>query len=270
MEMPSEVQDMVDNLLKFDGIDIAERITGKTCNNDEATEALGVALSIEHNHHKNEQLKKINDTYMGISFDDFLIIAKNLGFEAIYEYEFEYTSQEYEFRDEKQIEMFNYEHSILLIANSFSGRLNRAEMYYNWKPHVLKGTFGIASSGGMISKYKVPQHLIDLDLKEETYKYFRGYMPWDIWCGHHDVREAFMFKFNRLLEHGKFVKLWLEKPFLWLHDYVEQTIFAGSYSNESEYLRNKLTQINHIDHWPDEVKMRVIPIVDQRDYFRQV
>jgi len=53
---------LMDKILNFDGLSVAEKITGKSYKEDEKTSMLGFGLSLENNKLKDKMLKSISDS----------------------------------------------------------------------------------------------------------------------------------------------------------------------------------------------------------------
>lgn len=62
----------IGEILRYDALDTAERLTGKSYKEDEDTMGLGFLMHISHGERKAAALKATDDTHWGISFDDAL------------------------------------------------------------------------------------------------------------------------------------------------------------------------------------------------------
>jgi len=148
-------------VLNFDGLHEAEKLTGKSYKDDKLTEALGFLHHIENSKRKRELLESLGDSGFSNTEEDYLEIVKSIGFEsALIE----------PFINDDGIEerlhiMWNKEHSILLVFDTHtwgddgswakSGQevpppnVNGGNFYYHWSPKPnYNGT--CTSSGGFI------------------------------------------------------------------------------------------------------------------------
>jgi len=66
------------------------------------------------------------------------------------------------------------------------------------------------------SKYDIWKSKVNLYVKENNLITIYG--------GYHDCREAIKFKINQLLDNGRFVKKWVERPHLWLLHYMDTKV----------------------------------------------
>ncbi|MBN2459561.1 hypothetical protein JXB28_04725 [Candidatus Woesearchaeota archaeon] len=94
---------------------------------DDKENSLSHIVSLLHAHEKEEEFKKNNDTYFGISWLEFNHVLRRNGFERIHNYCFK--SERYDFVDEYAI-WADYNGGILLSSESFNGRekLNSAHI----------------------------------------------------------------------------------------------------------------------------------------------
>lgn len=180
----------LDELLNFDSLHEAEKLSGKSYKSDEETTKLGFALHVLNSEEKKKRLKATNDSYYGIKIPEFLEIVKDLGFTLINKLPFTYEESK-----EHQFWYWHPDHFILLVFNTFYGNLNAANMWYC---HERDKT------------------------KEFDYSIYSSHSPLreDWVCGSHDVREGLRHHFNRLLANGKFVR-WGESQFIYSLNYAE-------------------------------------------------
>lgn len=199
--------------LRFDSLSEAEKITGKSYKEDESTVRLGMALMLENNKIKNALLEESGDTKFTNSVEDYLSIAKSIGFEVVLIEPF--TSKDG--IEENLYILWNKELGILLKFDSFTfgddgswakaGKevpppgVNGGNFYYNIKLKPYKERESRCTSGGGF--------------------YNDGNDYTDIWIGSHDCREGLKHHINLLKENGEFLPNWVERPFLWLLNYCD-------------------------------------------------
>lgn len=198
------------DLLNFDPLDYAERLTGESCHT-EATGMLGMALAMNHNRIKNEHLKTLGDTTYGDKLDRYTQIITEMGFEQVLDLPF--TGKSYNGDDPREEHYFIYAHrdGLLLSFDTFGGNsVNGGKVCYCWKPSgPANQTYGLTSSGC-----------------------FRNYdSPDRYWAGDHDCREALQYKLNALRENGTFLQKWPadHNIFLWLLHYMDTKVDGYDY-----------------------------------------
>lgn len=120
------------NILNFDPIATAETLLGKR-HEDWDTKTDGMAalvLAVTTNQRKVEYLKSIGDTYFGITWIDFIEIAKAYGFKSGYFQKFTGTGRSNKGVEEEEIIFFHKEKGLILHAESYDGEsVNNANVY---------------------------------------------------------------------------------------------------------------------------------------------
>lgn len=192
---------IVRNLLRYDALDSAEKITGKSYKEDKMTSSLGMLMMMENNQNKNEFLDLNDDTKLCNKLDNYLRICKEEGFEIILKEDFLDSDNS----PESLYFLWNNQDAILLCFDTYQTHdLNGGHFYYNWKPNKSnKDWFSFVSSGKLNDN--------------------------DIWIGNHDCREALRLHLSDLRENGTFVKPWVEQPFLWFLNYMDTKAGYGNY-----------------------------------------
>lgn len=202
-------------ILNFDPVATAETLLGKRHEDwDPATDgyvALGLAMA--SNKVKAEHLKITGDTYFGITWIDFVEIAKAYGFKSGYCQNFTGTGWSDKDVEEEEIIFFHEEKGLILHAESYNGKsVNSAKVYGEVKMgdkieknqwEALKG----CSHGGNGN----------------------GTMYFNV-----DVREGFRFHLDALSEAFEFSKRWSEVPFLWFLNYMDTKDENYSYKKINE------------------------------------
>jgi hypothetical protein len=157
-----------------------------------------LAKGISDNQRKQSVLEQAGDTYYGDTLESYMQKVKGVGFEVVLNFPFKsipYDDND-PIRDETLYVLWESKRGILLVFDTYSGRVNGGNFYYNIRPKDIDNFFGnrVTSSGG-----------------------FRD----GVWVGQHDCREGLKFHIQQLEEYGDFVTPWIEQPFLWLLHYSD-------------------------------------------------
>jgi hypothetical protein len=226
-----------DELLNFDALDTAEKITGKSYKTDKDTELLGLALLMGHKEEKKSRLAESCDTYFSQSLENYLSIVNELGFKLAYTEKIIPKT-----KDDKEDTYYIFYHpeGIILSFDSYWGNksINGGNFYYNWRPNNIKNRSRLTSSGSF-ARY---------DTENNDY----------IWSGYHDCREALRYNINRLREHGSFVTPWLDCPILWFSHYGDK-VSSDDFNKRSEMYKT-LSKLR-MEAFPQEVKDIFGPIL---------
>lgn len=187
----------MDDLLRFDPLDAAQKITGESYKTHDETMRLGLGLAMVHNERKAETLRQARDSHYGMTFADFRALLSELGFEEV-------LVETFQGRECPETFVIAWcPEGILAVCESYSGvRLNTANVLYNYRhPDGYPG--GLTSSG----------HMRD-----------------DLWIGDHDAREGVRHNLAALRAAGEFVTPWQERPWLWLLTYTDT---KGEYDDDA-------------------------------------
>lgn len=210
----------LDDLLKFDPLDTAEKITGTSIHDDGGLDnpsmALGFLLAQDHAKAKTEWLTELGDTTFSNKLDRYQSIIEKYGFEKVLEDTFAANG-----RFETYF-IYAHKNGLLLSFDTFGGdRVNGGHVYYNWKPLVEIGeAWECTSSGGY---HDTAQGLV--------------------WAGYHDCREALIHNLNKLNNRGQFVTPWTKPPFLWLLHY------GDSKSKDYDHVAITKARIERMPEW---------------------
>lgn len=182
----------IDDLLRFDALDTAERVTGKSYKEDASTMGLGVMLQMSNEKEKRILLEGNDDTTFTNTVENYIRILRDIGFEEVKQYHFEgrdgYQEILYIFWDAKR--------GILLRFDTYKeDQVNSAKMYYNWLPH---------------DETNAPWHIRG-----------GGHYVNDVWIGDKDAREALRHVIHKHEEYGSFVLPWVAGPRFYLVGYNE-------------------------------------------------
>jgi hypothetical protein len=218
-----------DDMLRTDPLAEAEKLTGKSYKDDEATASLGFLMHIAHNERKEKELGLRDDTFFRTPFVDTLRIYTELGFELVYH-------EHFRGKDDAGMEQYVilWRDGILATIDSYTWSTgdqkpttNSNNFYYNWMPST-DDFWDCTSSGHFIT---------------EAYDQGRK-----IWSGYHDGREALRHNLARMESKGTFLPEWEERAFLWLGNREEQRDLKWN-----DPKRNKITA-RIIAHFPQHVQ----------------
>jgi len=235
--------DEIKKILDIDPLSEAEKITGKSYKEDEQTSNLGFLNHILVNEQKRKILKEAGDTQFSNTIEDYLRIVTGFGFEVIYQESFTSThkNDDGKYPTEQLYVLYHYKYGILLQFDTFWGNVNSGKYWYNWSPNDRRDNHNCTSSGSFIwNKEEDHIALFDEDFNSiaipnypksaewnGTWEEFRKLQdPIDqeqkrlidqsggrvVYNGYHDCREAVITNITRMLNYGKFVPNWIEKP----------------------------------------------------------
>ena len=202
-------------ILNFDPVAATEDLLGKRHEDwnikTDGYAALEIAMAT--NKIKADHLKSIGDTHFGITWIEFIEVAKAYGFKSGYCQKFTGTGWSDKGVEEEEIIFFHEEKGLILHAESFSGKsVNSAKVYGEVK--------------------------IGDKLEENQWEALNG-------CSHGgngngtmsfkvDVREGFRFHLDALSEAFEFSKSWSTVPFLWFLNYMDTKDENYSYKKINE------------------------------------
>lgn len=208
-----EIQDM----LNFDPLDTAEKLTGESYKGNDAVSFLGMGMGIAHNKKKKDMLTNAKDTYHQMAIKDYIDVIEGIGFSLVLRVPF--VSR---WKEDDTFFMFWREDGILLEFDTFHGAtVNGGKFYYNWKPHNHKEYYHCISSGGFVK-----------DSGE--------------WAGYHDCREAVRHHISLLEKYGSFIKPWIKPPFMHLTHHGDNDKQGRGPDNWWEISRDRILMIPKI------------------------
>lgn len=216
-------REKLDELLNFDSLKEAEKISGKSYKKDVDTGKLGLGLMWANSEIKNVLLDKLGDSKFSNDAESYLEIVQSIGFEIVLQESF----QRDDIVDQFYI-LWNDEYSILMKFDTFTwgddgswakaGKevpppsVSSSTIYYNWKPTDWEKSFHLTSSGGMRK-----------DENDEK-----------VWVGDNSGVEAIKHKVSGLVDNGTFLKKWIERPFLWLLNSADSDVEGYDYDAINE------------------------------------
>lgn len=186
--------DQARELLQFDPLDVAKKMTGKDYHDDQETGALGFLLHLKKSQQVKQVMQEREDSYYGISFIEMEKIVKDLSFQEIYSENFQGRSSH-----QQEILKFFWNGSILLAIDSYGSDLNSAHIHFNLKfnnDDDFHKFVGIGCSGHYNNEHSC-------------------------WVGTKDVREGFKLFIEETTKLGEYLTTWVESPWLYLHAYTD-------------------------------------------------
>lgn len=216
----------LDQLLNFDALNEAEKITGKSYKTNKGTSILGLALLQENAQHKKEQLQSLDDTYDHIPLSEYIEIVENFGFKCIYT---EMFDSHHQWDKDCYYIYYHDDLGILLSFDTYYGleSINSGSFYYN-----------VGIDKECVDYYKVTESGSCYDSQHLTqFKH--------VWVGYHDAREATIYNIQRLQKVGQFLQPWIYSQHVWLHHYRD----------DPDRLNNQMS-------WSD--KMRIMDVIQEK------
>lgn len=189
--------DNLSEMIDFDPLAAAEEITGLSYKEDESTAGLGFAMHIEHTRNKRALLQEFDETYWSMPAEELLRVAQEEGFELILEEKFEHDSTggvtEYH-------RFLLHPDGILMITDTYRGKVNQVTLYFNWKRHQETG-WPERCSGHFTPSPDNPEELVWVG-DWRAFDRMRGWLA--------DMRKG-----------GDFLPAWIEQPHLSLLHWAE-------------------------------------------------
>lgn len=207
--------DLMEQVLKTDPLSIAERVTGKSYKDDEATSILGLLMDTAHNRIKQSMLKNSDDTYRSMPLKGFARIVRSLGFQVVYT---ESWNSEYSKGPEKFVLYYNSKFGLLLKMQTFNNvtTIDGISMYFNWRPfspHCIDPIHGCSG------------HF------EDGHVFFGDYSNSD----------GLRLVINKMLKYGQFITPWIHSPSLFLLNPSECRLYQ--IGSKDEISPKKISQI---------------------------
>jgi hypothetical protein len=235
----------LDEILNYDPLAEAEKLTGKSYKEDKRTMSLGFIEHIRHTADKRKTLHNLDDTSYSEDIERWTRITKDLGFEEVLHAPFEGTKyREDQDAPKEYLSICWHPCGILMKWDTYRGNRNSASIYFNWTANDQSKPWGpdLPISGGMVNPPEGKEDICTL-------------------CAHIDIREAFRHTMKKLFHYGKFETPWIEQPHLWLlHHEDEQKIekdSGGDWKVSSEMYKN--VNLERISQLPEHVRNVICP-----------
>lgn len=236
-----------EELMRFDGLAEAEKLTGRSYKIDKETEALGMALVMKAGEEKRKKLADAGDTSSSTTAEEFKKILALEGFEKIYEKEFS-EEDTWSYREDGNDKML------------YTPYTNTSNIYVYWHPELFillnwttypryeRQGDDIVKTGESINSGNM-RYTIKLkdDVDENDVRYVLSTCSWErsgAVVGSHDIRDGFRSKLNALKKYYNFIK-WEGRQFLWLLHYMQH--------RDKNYDHNEINA-EVIKEFPDHVK----------------
>lgn len=205
----------LDDLLRFDALQVAEDLTGESYKEDPETMNLGMGLFFANNQVKKQALEALDDTHYGTPFTETLRIYKSEGFSVV-------LDDAFPGRDGEDRYVVLWNDGLLATVESYGEATNNSKLYGNLQ--VPDGYYPDGYSG----------HFND-----------------GVCIGYWDVREGLRNRLAKCRHNGTVLPCWIERPWLWLVNYAESAGGYGSYDHQAitearvarlpEYVRTAIT-----------------------------
>lgn len=205
-----EKNDVTNKVLNFDVVSNFEQQVGKRHDDWTKSEQLQfLKQAVISNQVKQGYLKNIGDTNFGMSWNEFLSLCENQGFEIAYRKDF-IDDQWKQKNIEEEIVLIHREKGFVLYADSYCSKtsVNDAKLYgeIRMKEDIDKHVAFEALSGYSHSGTQYNTQEISLD-----------------------VRRGMVTKLNQLDGKFEFVIPWNEMPFVWFLNYMEAKTLSKEY-----------------------------------------
>ena len=200
--------DLNEQLLHFDPLSEAEKITGKSYKESKETSLIGMALMFKNNELKDKLLSSQDDTCFNCSIENYIRIMKDLGFVPLLEESFIGTG----YGDKQTVNEMFYIYwyptkYILSCFDTFNTKdLNSSYWNFSYHPNDIELFYEkeFHCSGGWYTGSKEPP---------------LSRSDW-IWEGSWDSREAIRHQMKKFDTYGTFVK-WPKPQHLFLMNYID-------------------------------------------------
>jgi len=215
------------NLLNFDALDSAEKITGKSYKEDKATESLGMLLHMTGVAESRAALQASRDTWHGMPLNKYLEVVKEIGFEQVYKVDFHSHSSE---KTETFFVFFSPGKGLLLCFDTYgTDHVNGGHVYFNLKRNSAEDWPNFGFSGGVAESDQ------------------------NVLVGSVDCREGLRFNVEEMEKSGKLLPKWIERPHLWLLHH------GDTHDKEYEFDRYDKIIEERINLLPESVRASITP-----------
>jgi hypothetical protein len=213
------MNDEIQEVLSFDSLHEAEKITGRNYKEDAGVAALGMILELQHREKRNAWLYLTRDTNSwNQTLEEYLAVLEEMKFQLIYTEDIADTGD--------KLRIF-WHSGILLVTDSYwkDTKINSANAYFNYRG-PCDGMFRCSHSW----------------IKEVD--------GVNVFAASKDGREGLRFTLNKMLEVGEILPIWIERPFLWLLHYLDIKQEGYDYATMNE---------SRIAKFPEEVRNAITP-----------
>lgn len=200
---------LVQDILRYDALQEAEAVTGKSYKDDKGTAALGLFLHVEHAEKKAAILRSMGDSLLRNTLKDYQQILQAIGLEKALEMPF--AGRVYNLEEAPEEKFFVYacrRRGLVLYFDTHLGDVvNSSTLHYCWvRPgdYPLKtSSYHLYTSSGIFRSLGGSGR-VSFDEENPT--------PEDqvYWEGYHDGREAIRYKISRLENNGVLLPVWPE------------------------------------------------------------
>ena len=226
--------DNIEELLRYDAIAEAEKISGKGhwSNFSESDQALSLLLHMQHSNNKEKALRSNKDTYFSMSWNYLMEVLAENGFKVGTEWTF--VDDQWEITTTEKAGIYYRGDGVVVFAESHSNgsRVNSGSCYYELeqKEEVSDRDFwNLIHTGGLYDGNKLENKL--------------------------DIREGLIHELNKAAKCGTFIKKWSNRNHLWILDYMESKRRI-SHDTPYEVWNKQYKEVTreHIEKCPNELR----------------
>ena len=239
--MPEE---NVEDLLRFDPLAVAEKVTGTNYKEDESTTALGMLLSMANGNRKENTLRNLGDTYSQIPWDDFVQVVLNSPLGFALEWQGTFKDDHHGTPGDEGV-FVDQTRSLLIHAHSYGHpdwydgaqkHVNMARLYYQIElltKESQENFWGVQHSGGCVDKATMT------------------------WAGDIDGREGLLYWATKLQMCGGNLVPWKFPMHFWPLNYSEEhegERLQKESGNRANYSPFDTLILNKIAQWPPALR----------------
>jgi hypothetical protein len=185
-------------ILDFDPLAAAEKLTGKSYKTSEPTMALGFLAHLSHGERKKAALAEQDDTQFSNTVENYTRIIREEGFEKVLDIPFAGRFVEWRDPPQESYQIWFHPDGLLLAFDTYrTDHINGAKFYFNvrFDDPNLRWSLRCSSS---CAKSDI-----------------------SVLVGDFDAREAVRFHIRQLRTAGQLLNPWAEQPFLWLLHHMD-------------------------------------------------
>lgn len=230
--MTTKIDSRIEEVLSFDPVASVSKVLNKH-HNDFSTDEQDLSLSygILANRSKSDFLKSLNDTHFGMSWNYFIELIQENGFQEGLSYEFDYafdleSTKPEDWSREKAVLFYHPTKGLVIWATSYNNQtsVNGGKMYGEVRytgtietkevPSLFKK--GMSKAVVMTDEIREAMKTLDRCQHDSITSTGDGISFW------YDIREGLINKMTLIESKLEYVRIWTKKPFLWFVDYLEE------------------------------------------------
>jgi hypothetical protein len=220
------IDNQIEEALKYDALSEAEKLTGKSYKEDEKTKAIGLLNFIQLNQRKNQLLSLTDDTMFDETESEYMRKVTDFGFKEVLLIPFINK----EGIEERLHIMWHEEYSILLCWDTFTWKddgswakageevpppsINGGNFYFNWAPNEFGdypdgGSNGVIGNGDKNSTYSFlfNQNLTPHILPDEL-RMIEPKLDWDNYEEYKEVNKKWSIRIQDYIEQNNLISIY--------------------------------------------------------------